>query len=184
MDAESYSGQDSYKQVDALIAHARKLMIVSPYISNGYAKVLAARAASGVSVRVVTSESAVGKGSVLKGGFGMPYVKAILFLVLLDAISIYLGFIYTTLIISLMIAILGTLSFARRRGISLNMVVKVSRDRFVHEKIYLSDDIAITGSANLTFSGMHRNVEHIYVIRDPARVRELRAHFERLWASI
>ncbi len=184
MDAESYSGQDSYRQVDPMIAHARRLMIISPYISNGYARALAARAASGASVRVITSESAVGGSSILIGNYGMTHVRAVLFLVLLDAISIYLGFVYTTIIISFMIAVLGVLSFARRRGISLNMSVKVSRDKFVHEKIYLSDDMAITGSANLTYSGMHRNVEHIYVIRDPARVKELRAHFEGLWASI
>lgn len=184
MDAESYSGQSSYRHVDALIRRSRRIMVISPYISNGYARMLAGRAASGAHVRVITSESSVGRGSALKEGAGFPHAKALLFLALMDAISVYLGFAYTTIIISALMAILGALAFKRRRDIGLNMEVKVPRGRFVHEKIYLSDDMAITGSANLTYSGMHRNVEHIYVIRDQARVKELRSHFEHLWAGL
>ena len=39
------------------------------------------------------------------------------------------------------------------------------------------------GSANLTYSGMHKNIEHIEVIKEGDRIAELEKHFRQLWTG-
>jgi len=62
-----------------------------------------------------------------------------------------------------------------------NIAIKIVTDRFVHEKMYISESSAIVGSANLTYSGTHKNVEHIEIIRDNKRIKEMDNHFDGLW---
>ncbi len=73
------------------------------------------------------------------------------------------------------------LAYRKYKKTDSNLKVKVAKGKFVHEKVYIGNDIAIVGSANLTYNGMHKNVEHIDVIKDDARIRQLREHFESLW---
>ncbi|PLJ77109.1 phospholipase D-like domain-containing protein [Infirmifilum sp. SLHALR2] len=54
----------------------------------------------------------------------------------------------------------------------------------LHAKIYIIDKkIAVTGSANLTESGLFRNLEHIEVKMEPKTVEENVKMFENLWAN-
>ena len=54
---------------------------------------------------------------------------------------------------------------------------------FVHAKMYVGDETAIEGSANLTYNGMHKNVEQISVTRNEKKIAELKEQFWKLWNS-
>jgi len=56
---------------------------------------------------------------------------------------------------------------------------------FVHSKIYIVDDsFAITGSANLTFSGMNKNVETINLHENYEEVQKIEREFMKLWMDL
>jgi len=73
------------------------------------------------------------------------------------------------------------LAYLRHKRANSNLQVKVITERFVHEKLYISGNTAISGSANLTYNGMHKNIEHIEVTKDESKIREMRRHFESMW---
>lgn len=186
-EAESYSGESSYRYVDQLIKNDDpELMIISPYISNYYTKMLI-KLSGKKKIRVVTSDTSLGyKDSLLNNLTGQSikgYIKAIAFFFLLDLISIYLQFDYTTVILSLIVLILTVLAYKRHENINSNLQVKVTGKKFVHEKLYIASNMAIVGSANLTFNGMHKNVEHIEIIRAAEKIANLKKHFEEQWRS-
>ncbi len=57
-----------------------------------------------------------------------------------------------------------------------NVEVRLLPDSF-HAKVFFIDDVAVFGSANLTYSGMRRNFEVVIVCRDPDAVMEMDRHF-------
>ena len=187
-DEESYSGESSYRYTDKLIKESsRELMIVSPYISDYYIKMLVDQAVK-KRIRIITSESSLGykdakiKNFVRKGLGG--YFKTILFFILLDFISIFFKSNYTIIALSAIVSgliIILIFVYKRQKKAYSNIEVKVSKKKFVHEKLYINDGMAIVGSANLTYNGMHKNVEHIEIIRNVRRVLNLKDHFESLW---
>lgn len=81
-------------------------------------------------------------------------------------------FVYMPLIFSLIISIIS-------KGTKLK--VHIIGSEFVHEKLYITENLAITGSANLTYVGTHKNIEHIEIIENLEKIKELRKHFEELW---
>lgn len=81
-------------------------------------------------------------------------------------------------------AMLAAAAVARHGKGPGNLGVKLSGDTFIHEKVYLCEGRAITGSANLTYSGLHRNLEHVEVIVARDRLEGLAAHFGGLWDSL
>jgi phosphatidylserine/phosphatidylglycerophosphate/cardiolipin synthase-like enzyme len=182
-----YSGDSSYKYVEKLIkGQGKELMIISPYLSGYYTKMLAS-ASQRKNVRVITSGSSAGYRDSIIDNYVVRsirgYIKAIIFLAVLEVISIFLNFIYTDIILALMIAIIALAAYVRYNATSKNMKIKVIRDRFVHEKLYIGDDMAISGSANLTYNGMHKNIEHIEVTTEQYKISELRSHFESMWRN-
>jgi phosphatidylserine/phosphatidylglycerophosphate/cardiolipin synthase-like enzyme len=182
-----YSGDSSFRYVDKLIKeNGKELMVISPYLSGYYTKMLA-NASQKKHVRVITSGSSAGYRDSIIGNYAVGslkgHIKAIIFLAILDMISVYLNFIYTTIILTLLIAIIALIAYARYCATSKNLKIKVIREKFVHEKLYIGDNSAISGSANLTYNGMHKNIEHIEVTRDPRKIRELRSHFESMWGN-
>ena len=52
---------------------------------------------------------------------------------------------------------------------------------FVHAKFYIGDNEAIQGSANLTYNGMHKNLENISIIRNERDIEKLRKEFYKIW---
>lgn len=186
---EQYSGDSSYRFVDRLIrSGGKKLLVVSPYIGTGYAKLLV-REARRKKVYVVTSQSSLEyEGSILKGVPEVSaikgYLKPLAYFSIITAFAVYLNFSYLLLPLALIVLALVAMSVFTFRRARSNFQLKVSRDKFVHEKLYITDNEAIIGSANLTFSGMHKNIEHIQIIRDPKKREELEEHFNMLWAGI
>lgn len=180
---EQYSGSDSYKFVNRLInSKGGELLVVSPYIDNYYTKVLL-RASRHRHIRVVTSPEALLYRHSLLRSIRMQrtkgYAKTTVYFTLLSTITLYLRFYYIALpVIAITLASFAlTLRSMRRSTIRL----KVITDKFVHEKLYISNGTAVTGSANLTYSGMHKNIEHIELTSDAQKVETLKRHFEELW---
>lgn len=53
---------------------------------------------------------------------------------------------------------------------------------FIHAKIYVADQkFAISGSANLTFSGLNKNIETLSIAETPEEVQQVETAFMRLW---
>ncbi len=172
-------GSDGYKNIDGMIDSLGELLIVSPYIDMYYARKLAARARKGRTY-VITSSSDGGILDVLGKGGSRLWIAAY---TLLSALLLYalalagIGGAY--LLVAAVPAVIGT---AKHHRIRSNVYVRVPR-RFVHAKMYISGQSAMTGSANLTYSGMHRNVEHMGIIRSAEEIRKLRDQFWELWAA-
>lgn len=53
--------------------------------------------------------------------------------------------------------------------------------RGLHAKVILTDDSAIIGSANFTYSGLSRNTEMSVLIKDAPEINELQDWVEQLW---
>jgi len=182
--SRGYSGSDSYRYVDKLINdNGCALRIVSPFITPDYANELQ-RIAKKKRVYVITSRAQSQKQNmaigILQTRRKLVDFKAILiisiFLYLMFALNQFVYF--AAGLVVLAIAILLWL-----KGPRSNLRLKVVTDKFIHEKLYISDDNAIVGSANLTYAGMHKNIEHIELINEQDKVNQLSEHFDELWSK-
>lgn len=181
-----YSGSSSYRYVESLINDSADIDIVSPYISSGYARMLARHAARH-RVRIITSGAEQNGAALMELGHGAAHAgwgRAVLFFLLLSIISAVLGLYYALAVLAPFTAVLAAAAFASARKRMSNLMVKVSRGAFIHEKLYISERAVISGSANLTYSGMHRNVEHLDVSVIPERISTMRHHFDDMWKSL
>jgi phosphatidylserine/phosphatidylglycerophosphate/cardiolipin synthase-like enzyme len=182
-----HSGFQSYKYVDPILqCRARELLVISPYIGMGYAKRLVAIGRK-KKVMVITSTYSQPVANYMRHHsryllYG--YLKALVLLVAGALIAVYFSF-YLLAIVALGIDFLFSLVALLMYRLSKNsrIEVRTAYERFVHEKAYISDAVAAVGSANLTYSGMHKNVERVEVITDPARIADLRTHFLDLWKT-
>lgn len=60
-----------------------------------------------------------------------------------------------------------------------------SEGNFIHSKIYLVDNTyGISGSANLTYSGLHSNVESLTLAETNEEVQQIETDFMRLWLNL
>ena len=182
--AKSYEGIDSYRRVEPLLnGGGTRLMIISPFISPYYSRMLL-RAAGRKKIKIITSGSEINRNALkaMQYGRARGYAKVLLYLFVLAAILFYFGlYAFAAVAGAAFAAVLGLFVAGSRRKSPID--VKVMRDVFVHEKVYISDNRAVVGSANLTYSGMHRNLEHTEVIDDLQEVSRLASHFEKLWDS-
>lgn len=188
---ESYSGTESFRHIDGLINDdGRELRVVSPFISSHYAKMLA-DVARRKRVYVLVSEARGGKRfpsqekavALLQAGGRDLAIKPALFMLVLLAISFALGLFLAFGVLLLVTAAVVYFGILTRMAPERNLHLKMVRDAFIHEKLFVSDSVAIVGSANLTYSGTHKNIEHIEIIRDRRKIEDLRAHFDRLWRT-
>jgi phosphatidylserine/phosphatidylglycerophosphate/cardiolipin synthase-like enzyme len=185
--AGGYSGSESYKYVDPILySKAHELLVISPYIGMGYAKRLVAIGRK-KKVMVVTSTYSQPVANYIRHHsryllYG--YLKALVLLVVGALIAVYFSF-YLIAVAALGMDLLFGLAALLSYKLSKNSKIEIrtSYDKFVHEKAYISDAIAAVGSANLTYNGMHKNVERVEVITDHSRIAHLRTHFLDLWKT-
>lgn len=174
---EKVSGSDSYRYVETLIRKGGEVCIVSPYIDGYYARFLS-RNSLGKRIYIISSSMDKEAIRILGKRFS---VLRFLLAILLSAVELYMGILYgiyayallavaLTLIIGYFASVMGN------RNISL-----VMPRRFVHAKMYISENEAISGSANLTYRGMHRNVEMIEIMHDKESVEGMHRTFWRMW---
>ncbi|MDG6935722.1 MAG: NgoFVII family restriction endonuclease [Nitrososphaerota archaeon] len=183
-----YSGKSSYKIVEKIIKErANSLLVISPYITTYYARMLLS-ASKRKEVRVITSDSPVTSEAMkmmARKSSASGYIKSALYLIVLDIVLLVIGLYYFALLFALAFAIFVVLAIRKRAASkSTRVYVKVSRGTSIHEKLYISDSVAVVGSANLTYFGMHRNVEHLEIVTDKDKITEMRRHFDSLWNSL
>ncbi len=182
---EGYSGSSAYLYIDRMIKSKEPTLdIVCPFISPYYARMLM-RQSSRKRIRVITSNSKITEQAAKmmeQGGVDPGYIKLIIYAAILLAIFVVLDlyFIYVAMIPVVMVLVAIPIF---RMGRKKRIQVKVAQQRFIHEKLYISSNYAITGSANLTYGGTHKNVEHISVVKDREEISKLNRHFEELWKS-
>ncbi len=180
----SYSGDESYRYIDALLASDEDLDIVTPYISSRYAQALS-RHAGRRRVRVITSGAEQNRAALraLGSTSASRWLKSALFSAVVATIALLLGLYYAFAILSAMALLFAATSCLSRKRRKANLFVKVISKPFIHEKIYLSSKAVITGSANLTYSGTRKNIEHIEVSTSTGKVEEMQRHFEAIWSD-
>jgi len=177
LSVKTYSGKDVGKYIEPALEKAKKrIIVISPWISKKYLDLLIQKAREGVKVIIVTSsknknlkdfENACGtegNGGSLLILFFMLFVAFLYYYQLPwipGIIKVVFPFLFFGL--SLWLLIWKTIREAERR-ISLPLEIYVVDDtHFVHSKIYVFDDIVITGSANLTQHGLWKNTESIVI---------------------
>ena len=180
-----YSGSASYREVEKLLyGRGRGLSIVSPYLSRYYVRKLAGIARRKRIRLITTAQTAKEERELVRylGRRGASiWLKALIALLLFGVLSALAGLELLALLAMQALAIdsmLLVVSAARRKP---RIEVRFVRGVFVHEKLYISERQAITGSANLTWSGMHKNVEHLEITGNPDKIRALANHFQELW---
>jgi phosphatidylserine/phosphatidylglycerophosphate/cardiolipin synthase-like enzyme len=183
-DSYGYSGSDTHKYIDQLINDDGKdLKIITPYLGISYAKMLV-RVSARKHIHLIISGNSTKKDEyavkfIIKKGRQMDKWAIIYG----SALAIGLAFVGAYPISLGIMALLAV--YVYRAGIYLpkhrNITVKIATDKFIHEKMYISENSAIVGSANLTYNGTHRNVEHIELINESRKVKELSDHFNILW---
>jgi hypothetical protein len=190
-----YSGIVGMHVLPSLRAATRSLDIVSPYLSPEYAQLLLSKAKSGVVVRLVTSDSsgrrhqqALGILGQSTGGYSLD--KRFWRLFSLAVLSGIFGIVLRNQVGILLLAsslILVVAAFAknirRKQGSIAQLFVKiVPSTQLVHVKLYIIDrQIAFTGSANLTYYGMNRNIEQIEMKTIPSEVQAEIGVFSNIW---
>ncbi|MFP3279232.1 MAG: phospholipase D-like domain-containing protein [Candidatus Micrarchaeota archaeon] len=171
--------QEQYKHVEKLIRRSKNLFIVSPYIDEYYARFLLKHARNKKIYIISSSPEGKAKKMLTKGSF-----PSLTFLLSVIMFSLYyllwlagLSYIPILIIGSLFFALfIVRLSTRKPKNIKL----KVPKE-FIHAKFYVGDAEAITGSANLTYRGMHKNIEHLEISNDPNYIKKLKAEFWRMW---
>ncbi|MHB1830099.1 MAG: phospholipase D-like domain-containing protein [Candidatus Micrarchaeaceae archaeon] len=175
-----YYGSSAYKYVDDLISKKGDILIVSPYIDRYYAELILKKSKG--SRFYVISSSIEGRALEILGDkhsqlwlIGYLALSAIMFW-----LAFSIGIRWPYLLISLVPLAIGAI---KHLGRGSKMALKVPR-KFVHAKMYISDGMAITGSANLTYSGTHKNSEHINIIYDEEEISRLKDQFWEIWRGI
>ncbi len=176
----SYSGRESYRYVERVIRNGRNVAISSPFIDSYYANFLV-RNAKGKRIRVLSSSMEKGAEKILNGGGIRWWTLKLSSATLAFNIFLFAFKLSTLPVIAASAAIiLACIAFFRRGNPGISVKIPKS---FVHAKMYIADNEAAEGSANLTYAGMHKNIEHVEVVTDPEDVKELRYQFQKIWES-
>ena len=180
----SYSGSESYRYVDPLIQGSRRVWIISPYIGKHYGEMLR-NFRSDRDVRIITMNVKENAEGVLALSKRNPRRSHSLFGVsLIMVLLVVLSYIYGLGLYVLAFTILFVIFIyqaIKAEAAKPAGRVKLMEGKLIHEKVYIGDGVAVVGSANLTYSGMHKNIEHIEVIKEGDRIAELEKHFRQLW---
>ncbi|MEM4099449.1 MAG: phospholipase D-like domain-containing protein [Candidatus Micrarchaeaceae archaeon] len=169
----SYSGSESYRYLKHVLNGKGPLLVVSPYIDVYYASALKRISASRKVYVIASSIDDKARKYLIHRRISWNFLAlALIFLVA----SIVLG------LLSLLVSIAFFEVFLMRYKTPSNIFIKVPAS-FVHAKIYISDEAALYGSANLTYAGMHKNIEHIELTRNKDEIESLSRQFWKLWRS-
>ncbi|MEM3841354.1 MAG: phospholipase D-like domain-containing protein [Candidatus Micrarchaeaceae archaeon] len=180
----SYSGSESYKYVEPLIQGGKRIWIISPYIGKYYAEML--RKYTGHrDVRVITTDAPENEEGILAiSSRGSGRSRTLLGFALLMVLFLLVSYFYAMGFLMLAFTVLFVILMyyaIKEEAAKSPIKLRLAKGKFVHEKIYIGSGIAIVGSANLTYNGMHKNIEHIEIIREGGRIAELEKHFSQLW---
>ncbi len=159
-----------------------RVWVVSPWLSENYAQLLARKGDAGLDVRLITSNDSTNHSHARA-------LQALLrrkteSLISLSLISFGLGFLLRSAIGLLFILfgiILLLIHFLQKpEKAKIRLTIKDRSTDFVHSKIYVVDSRAMISSANLTKYGLWKNTETLVVFDKPAFVEEIAKAYEEL----
>ncbi len=206
---EFYFGRGVGMILEGLLAKAKKrVWVVSPWISEKYARALNKLADRKIKVRVVTSDD-IGNSAhrtALEELIGEIEVTETEeqeyrhdWLLALGGLTAFVGLMIVSFDITLALSLmslggLGVFFYFVLTGkrtveyttyepdpkVELHIFNWGGGEEQLHSKIYIIDNVAVVGSANLTESGLFRNIEFVAVIRDPDMVKEIEEVFKEI----
>ena len=172
-----HSGSDSYRYVERLIRNEKRILIVSPYIDEYYARLLLKD--NHKQIFVISSSADVRARRILTSDRRNRWLLAASAPLALYGIIEYIGKEYAYAVTALLLSfIILSVFFLRKKPRNISFRVP---EKFVHAKMYIGRNEAISGSANLTYRGMHSNVEQIGITIDKKDIRDLEAQFWNIW---
>ncbi|MDE1825781.1 MAG: hypothetical protein KGH61_03160 [Candidatus Micrarchaeota archaeon] len=176
----SYSGKNVYRYIEQVITKGRRVLIVSPYIDRYYANFILSNSKGRKFYILSSSMEDSAKRLLTKGRFPKDAAYLSTLLVVAEAFlylsRAYLPFLYLLPVAALSIAAMILLAIRKPMNINLRFPKE-----FVHAKLYVSESMAVHGSANLTYKGMHKNIEHVEVAYDEGEIKRLENQFWQLW---
>ncbi|MEM0094857.1 MAG: phospholipase D-like domain-containing protein [Candidatus Micrarchaeaceae archaeon] len=186
----SYSGNESYRYLKLILNDDGPLLVVSPYIDAYYASALR-RISAEKKIYIITSSMESNASTYLTQS-RISWELLLLALVFLAiALAVWyvslLIYIAAVLVVGLVSFIVSAASFAvfllklKYRKPS-NIILRVPAS-FVHAKMYIGRGAALYGSANLTYAGMHKNVEHMELTYNKDEIKDLSNQFWELWRN-
>jgi phosphatidylserine/phosphatidylglycerophosphate/cardiolipin synthase-like enzyme len=175
-----YYGSDTHKYINRMIESSRKMYIVSPYIDAYYADFVARRSPSTEFYIISSAMEDDARKKLSQGVSRLALLPWIALSCVLAYIEMDLGISGYPLALSLLPLLWGMDRYLSRSRSVKGVHLKIP-GRFVHAKMYISDEQAISGSVNLTYKGTHSNVEHIEISKDPEEIVILQDQFWDLW---
>ncbi len=175
-----YYGSDTHKYINAMIGSSKRMYIISPYVDVHYAKFMARRTRSTEFYIISSSMDEDARNMLERGGSKIVlsvYLILSLFLLYLELAIGIRSYLLAFSVLPIFWGIGRYLSGTRSKR---RIHIKVPR-QFVHAKMYISDNQAISGSVNLTYKGTHSNVEHIEISRDPEEIERMQEQFWEMW---
>jgi phosphatidylserine/phosphatidylglycerophosphate/cardiolipin synthase-like enzyme len=175
-----YSGSETYKYLERLLERSGDILLISPYIDTYYAEMV-----SGLSRNkhfyIISSSAEVNALNILKRKRSkLPLALYAMLSIAIALLMLYIRVFGPVLSISFVPFIVGLIKYYKTKQ---NIFLKIPK-QFVHAKSYIADGMAITGSANLTYKGTHKNIEQISVTYNGSEICLLRKQFWSMWKSL
>jgi len=204
---EVVTGIIADKVIPLIRSAKRKIWVVSPWISSEVAQLLIQKHTEGVDTKLITTLNMTPshiqalsqllerkkelvrpqhRGLLIAGYIIVLFgLLASIILLVAPEITPIVYALPTLLIVVIVGLVLLALGMGVKRSYLTPIIgegnLVIHRDeQSLHAKLLICDDIAVIGSANMTWSGLHRNIEIIVVIRNPQLVRRLEDFFEKL----
>ncbi len=178
-----YHGTHTHRYINTMINSSSRMHIVSPYIDQYYARLIADKAKNAEFYIIASAIEDDAKRILCnRGSKASLILHAFISLILLYIMLRYAALPLYAVPLAFVPMLVGIGKYFRRTKGAQRIHLKVPR-QFVHAKMYISEDQAILGSVNLTYKGTHSNVEHIDIKGDPEEVRMLRKEFWEMWRA-
>ncbi|MGC8662335.1 MAG: phospholipase D-like domain-containing protein [Candidatus Micrarchaeia archaeon] len=167
--------------MERLIKKSSEVLIVSPYIDIYYAKFIL-RNSKNKRIYIISSSMDRKVKKLLEQG-NFPATSLALFLTFSFAALIISAVGFGNFIFIFSILFLAIFLFRLKMRKPGGIKLKIPQN-FVHAKLYIGNSMAIIGSANLTYRGLHKNVEHIEIHEDLEYIKKLKEEFWRMWKEV
>jgi phosphatidylserine/phosphatidylglycerophosphate/cardiolipin synthase-like enzyme len=176
----SYSGQNTYKYIEPIISKKSHILLISsPYIDFHYANFILKHSKHKKIYLLSSSISNEAKHR-LENTRKLNNIFAILLIFIGIIMLTYFFKLYTIGVIIAIICIILIYFQIKLSLVKPQIILKIPKS-FVHAKIYVSEGIAAEGSTNLTYRGMHNNIEHITLTENSDGIKELEKQFWDIW---
>lgn len=174
-----YYGSDTHRYINELIDRKGEILMVSPYVDRYYAELIIKKA-RGRKIYLISSSIEADVMKMFNTSSRLWLLAYIGLSIILLGLLLFIGASGAVLSLFLVPLIIGFIKIPVRKS---EVVLKVPK-QFVHVKMYISEGMAITGSANLTYKGTHKNVEQINITYNGVDIGKLKNQFWGMWKKL